>query len=168
MKAGGLFPDTDPDHHWWASPGQLFYSPGAADTAAAELSYATQHFFLPHRRRDPSGHTATIQYDEYCLLMVETRDALDNHVTVGERNAAEAITVSGNDYRVLQPRLVSDPNRNRSAVAFDVFGMVTGTAVMGKPEETLGDTLEGFQADLPDAAVREYLANPLAAPHAPL
>ena len=27
-----------------------------------------------------------------------------------------------------------DPNRNRSAVAFDALGMVVGTAVMGKPE----------------------------------
>ncbi|HXH09025.1 MAG TPA: toxin TcdB middle/C-terminal domain-containing protein [Alphaproteobacteria bacterium] len=166
LKAGGLFPDTDPDNHWWAPTGQLCYSPEAQDGAAAELSYATQHFFLPHRRRDPFGHTATIQYDEYSLLMVETRDALDNRVTVGERDAAGAITRSGNDYRVLQPRLVSDPNRNRSAVAFDIFGMVTGTAVMGKPEETLGDTLEGFQADLPDAVVGDYFAHPLAAPHA--
>ena len=166
LKAGGLFPNTDLDNHWWVPTGQLFYSPDAEDRATEELSYATQHFFLAHRRRDPFGQTTTIQYDDYCLLMVETRDALDNRVTVGERNAAGDITRSGNDYRVLQPQLVSDPNRNRSAVAFDIFGMVTGTAVMGKPGEKLGDTLEGFQADLPADAVHDYLSQPLAAPHA--
>ena len=40
------------------------------------------------------------------------------------------------DYRVLQPAMVMDPNRNRSAVAFDALGLVVGTAVMGKPEES--------------------------------
>ena len=44
---------------------------------------------------------------------------------------------TGNDYRVLQPALVTDPNRNRTEVAFDTLGMVVGTAVMGKPEENL-------------------------------
>jgi len=34
-----------------------------------------------------------------------------------------------------------DANRNRAAAAFDALGMVAGTAVMGKPEETRGDVL---------------------------
>ena len=55
---------------------------------------------------------------------------------------------------MLAPRLVSDPNRNRSAVAFDTLGRVAGTAAMGKPEEQLGDTLDGFDPDLPAAVVR--------------
>ena len=37
-----------------------------------------------------------------------------------------------NDYRVLQPAQVTDPNGNRAAAAFDVLGLVAGTAVMGK------------------------------------
>ena len=40
---------------------------------------------------------------------------------------------SGIDYRVLQPYWVTDPNGNRTRVAFDALGMVVGTAVMGKP-----------------------------------
>ena len=52
----------------------------------------------------------------------------------------DRLTADGNDYRVLAPRLVSDPNRNRAAVAFDTLGRVAGTAVMGKPEERLGDS----------------------------
>ena len=43
---------------------------------------------------------------------------MQNRVTVGERDAAGNLTVSGNDYRVLKPVLVMDPNRNRSAVIF--------------------------------------------------
>jgi hypothetical protein len=63
-----------------------------------------------------------------------------------------------------------DPNRNRTAVAFDALGMVTGTAVMGKPAPAPaeGDSLAGFDADLTDAAVLDHLANPLANPHAVL
>ena len=49
---------------------------------------------------------------------------------------------------------MSDANRNRSAVAFDALGMVTATAVMGKPEEQLGDSLSGFDPDPDDAAGR--------------
>jgi hypothetical protein len=42
---------------------------------------------------------------------------------------------------VLQPAEVTDPNGNRAAVAFDVLGLVAGTAVMGKTSESLGDSL---------------------------
>ena len=74
--------------------------------------------------------------------MAETRDALGNRVTVDV-----------NDYRVLQPRLVSDPNRNQTEVAFDTLGLVVGTAVMGKPAPAPaeGDSLAGFVADLTQA-----------------
>ena len=58
-----------------------------------------------------------------------------------------------------------DPNRNRTAVAFDALGRVVGTAVMGKPEETLGDSLVGFEADLAEAVLLDHLADPLADPH---
>jgi len=132
------------DNNWWSPSGKIFFSPGTTDTPAQELAHARQHFFLPHRVRDPF-HTDAIStesfvtYDAYDLLMVESRDALDNRVTV-----------EANDYRVLQPRLMSDPNRNQAAVAFDVLGMVTGTAVMGKPLPAMaeGDSLAGFVADL--------------------
>lgn len=94
--------------------------------------------------------------------MQETRDALDNRVTVGERDTSGVITRRTQDYRVLQPWLVMDPNRNRSAVAFDALGMVVGTAVMGKPEEipVPGDSLTGFRADLTQAEIDAFLANP--------
>ena len=67
---------------------------------------------------------------------------------------------SSNDYRVRQPRLVSDPNRNQTEVAFDTLGMVVGTAVMGKPlpARAEGDTLGGFVSDLTQAQLDAFFA----------
>ena len=88
------------------------------------------------------------------------RDPLGNLVTAGERRPANELTADGNDYRVLAPRLVSDPNRNRAAVAFDTLGRVCGSAVMGKPEEHLGDSLDGFDAGPVARGVEAYFADP--------
>jgi RHS repeat-associated protein len=140
LKADGRFPATDADDHWWIPSGQSYFTTtNPADPAATELTQARQHFFLPRRYRDPFGQDAFVDFDTNDLLMVETRDALGNRATVNV-----------NDYRVLQPRLVSDPNRNQTEVAFDTLGMVVGTAVMGKPlpAPVEGDTLTGFVADL--------------------
>jgi RHS repeat-associated protein len=139
MKADGRFPATDADNHWWIPSGQSFFTTNPADPATTELAQARQHFFLPRRYRDPFGQDAFVDFDANDLLMTETRDVLGNRVTV-----------NANDYRVLQPRLVSDPNRNQTEVAFDTLGMVAGTAVMGKPlpASVEGDSLTGFGADL--------------------
>lgn len=173
---GGGYVDLDGDANWWIPSGRVFFSPGSADTVAQELTYARQHFFLPHRTRDPF-HTDTIStesfvsYDAYDLLLRETRDPLGNRITIGERehvlpDGTVLPAKSGHDYRVLQPRRMMDPNRNRTAVAFDTLGLVVGTAVMGKPEEHLGDSLDDFNADLTEAVVLDHLQNLLADPHA--
>ena len=155
LKTDGRFPASDADDHWWIPSGRSFCSTNPADDAATELAEAQQHFFLPRRYRDPFGQDAFVDFDGNGLLMVETRDALDNRVTA-----------NANDYRVLQPRLVSDPNRNQTEVAFDTLGMVVGTAVIGKPLPALveGDTLTGFVADLTQAQINAFLD--AADPHA--
>jgi RHS repeat-associated protein len=137
-----VFPVSDADDHWWIPSGQSFYSTNPSDNAATELAQALLHFFLPRRYRDPFAQDALVDFDANDLLMTETRDALGNRVTV-----------EANDYHVLQPRLVSDPNGNQTAVAFDTLGMVVGTAVMGKPlpAPVEGDTLTGFATDLTQA-----------------
>jgi RHS repeat-associated protein len=59
-----------------------------------------------------------------------------------------------------------DPNRNRTAIAFDALGMAAGVALMGKPEDELavGDRLTSdFQADLTPAEIERFLAEPNAA-----
>lgn len=165
----GGYVDLDSDANWWIPSGQIFYSRNPGDTPAQELAYARQHFFLPHRYRDPFHTNAVstesvVTYDTYDLLVEETRDALDNRVTVGERNVnpTQPLVRRAQDYRVLQPAVVMDPNRNRSAVAFDALGMVVGTAVMGKPapDPVEGDSLNGFRTDLTQAEIDQFLANP--------
>lgn len=129
-----------------------------ANTAARELSTAREHFFLTRKIADPFGQCATVTYDgpadpnepRYDLLVTSTSDALENTVT------------AANDYRVLQPRLITDPNRNRSAVAFDALELVVATAVMGKEGEDLGDLLEDFDADPPLSRLQAFIADPQA------
>ena len=162
----GGYVDLDGNGHWWIPSGRMFHSPNSGDTPAQELAHARQHFFISYRNRDPFGAESFMTYDSYDLLVLETRDPLENRMTVGERDSTGNLTAAGNDYRVLQPRLMMDLNRNRTAVAFDALGMVVGTAVMGKPEETLGDSLTGFTADLDESVILDHLANPLSDPHA--
>ncbi len=170
LETEGRYVHSEGDANWWIPSGRVFYSPDTADTPPQELAYAREHFFLPHRYRDPfhtnSVSTETfVDYDAYGLLVEETRDALGNRVTVGERNVdpTQPLVRHGHDYRVLQPALIMDPNRNRSAVAFDALGMVVGTAVMGKPEDNPvpGDRLAAtFHADLTQADIDQFFADP--------
>ncbi|WP_431970062.1 SpvB/TcaC N-terminal domain-containing protein [Nocardia sp. bgisy134] len=148
---------------WWIPSGRVFYSPDKT-SAAAELAFARAHFFLPHRFRDPFGADTTVGYDGYDLLVTGTRDPLGNQITVGERDAADRVLGNGNDYRVLAPRLITDSNRNRRAAAFDALGRLAGTAVMGKREESLGDSLSGFDPDPDPRDVQDYFDDPLADP----
>ncbi|WP_218032361.1 SpvB/TcaC N-terminal domain-containing protein [Paenibacillus glycanilyticus] len=156
-KAGnqGGYVDLDGDGHWWIPSGRSFCHPD--DVAApVELAEARGHFFQPRRYRDPFGHNAVVAFDAHDLLMVETRDALGNRVTVDT-----------NDYRVLQPRLVSDPNRNQTEVAFDTLGMVVGTAVMGKPTDDnprQGDRIDALFSPEPlQALLDAFVDNPVEA-----
>jgi RHS repeat-associated protein len=153
----GVYVDLDGNNHWWVPSGRTFLSPNAGDSAAQELAYARQHFFLPLRYRTPfhtdgASYESTVRFDANDLLMVETRDALDNRVTV-----------DANDYRVLQPRVVSDANRNQTEVAFDALGMVAGTAVMGKADEDplRGDKLDDlFQPDPTQDQIDGFMEQP--------
>ncbi|HKX27954.1 MAG TPA: SpvB/TcaC N-terminal domain-containing protein [Blastocatellia bacterium] len=153
LSADGRYVHNDGDANWWIPSGRIFFSPNASDTAAQELDAARRHFFMPRRFLDPFGGATTVSYDSHDLAMVETRDALGNTVQ------------SENDYRVMQPSLVTDPNGNRAAVSFDALGMVTGTAVMGKESESLGDSLGGFETDPEEATIIAHLGNPFADPH---
>jgi RHS repeat-associated protein len=153
LAAEGRYVHSEGDANWWIPSGRIFFSPNASDTAAQELDAARRRFFMPRRFLDPFGGATTVSYDAHDLAPVETQDALGNTVQ------------SENDYRVMQPRLATDPNGNRAAVAFDALGMVTGTAVMGKESENLGDSLNGFETDPDEATIIERLENPFADPH---
>lgn len=159
LQTEGRYVHSDGDASWWIRSGRVFFSPGKNDDPATELAQAKNHFFMVRRVRDPFYRAdfnteSNVDYDTYDLLVTQTRDALDNLVSIRS------------DYRVLQPSLMTDPNGNRSEVAFDILGMVAGTAVMGKETENQGDTLHRFTADLDEATVLAHLNDPLAEPHA--
>ena len=136
-KAAGLFPATDPDHHYWAASGTVEFPPNPA-----------QHFYLPVRFIDPLGCATTVRYyADYHLLVDRIEDALGSRVSV------EAF-----DLRFLQPVRSRDINDNFSEVVLDIFGLVAATAVRGKGAEA--DDLTGLQADLTSAQVAAFMADP--------
>jgi len=136
----GGYVDLDGDGRWWRPGGRTFCWTGAdplnsASTAAQELAEARKRFFLPQKFVTCFGQVGTADYDTNTLLAVATHDAVGNIVT------AEY------DYRVLQPKVITDANGNQAETAFDAFGQVAGTAMHGKPGESIGDTLTGFNTD---------------------
>ncbi|GIF62408.1 hypothetical protein Ais01nite_04430 [Asanoa ishikariensis] len=141
---------------WWIPTTRVHYSPGDDDPPEAELASAQAHFFRVRRTVDAYGSVRRDDHDDYDLLVVRAIDGVGNtHSAV-------------NDYRVLRPAEVTDPNGNRVEVAFDTLGLVAGTAVRGKVSESLGDTLAGFEPDLDEETVAAHLADPLADPAAVL
>jgi RHS repeat-associated protein len=147
LADGGGYVDLDKDgHHWWAPSGRIYYST-AAGSPQDELNQALHHFFLPRRFKDPFGNSASVDYDEpNDLLPVKATDAASNVVTVLTQDD-NGNTALRNDYRVLQPLWLTDPNGNRTQVVFDTLGLVVATAVMGKPGENKGDKLDNLRTD---------------------
>jgi len=157
-NGGGGYVNFLGDSDWWIPSGQIMYSPvfqNPPNPFVQDATFAAANFYLPQAYRDPFGQYTRLTYDSYNVLLQQTQDALDNTV------AAQ------NDYRVLQPREIIDPNDNHIEVAFDVLGMVVGTAVRGKvttagiPES--GDSFATFTADLLPSDIDGFVnsANPL-------
>lgn len=149
----GGYVHVEGDPNWWSPDGHYLFSPGSTDTPAEELDHARAHFFVPKRFVDPFGNTTIVLYDSDDLLPVESRDPLGN-TTIGQ-----------NDYRVMQPRAVTDPNGNRTTLQFDALGMVAGAALMGKQNEALGDSFNGFEPDLDEETILSYLQDPFTSAH---
>jgi RHS repeat-associated protein len=101
---------------WWSRSGHQVFDP--------------LQFFLPTKGVDPFEHETDITYDDHHLFVTQLEDAAENVVT------AEY------DYRVLAPSLLTDENDNRTAVAFDIRGVVVAMARMGKQGASEGDTLQ--------------------------
>jgi RHS repeat-associated protein len=153
MLTEGGYRHSEGDANWWIPSGRVFHHPELDASAAQELAFAQEHFFLPHRFADPFNHITTVEYDPYDLMVVKTRDAIGNEVK------------AEHDYRVMQPRVTIDPNQNRSQVSFDILGMVAGAVVLGKVEASeseSGDSLQGFVTDLSDEQVQSFLQQPRA------
>ncbi|EGV29592.1 RHS repeat-associated core domain protein [Thiorhodococcus drewsii AZ1] len=152
----GHYEHFDGDDNWWIPSGRAFLSPDAADNPAQELAFARQHFFTARRFQDPFGQRSTAELDAYDLLPEQTQDPLDNTVVVS------------NNYRLLSPHQITDPNGNRPAVAFDVLGMVTSTAMMGKETENLGDSLDDLHGELQGQLTQDDIDAFFADPRGPM
>ena len=145
----GGYVNSQGDANWWIPSGRIFYSPNSTDTPAQELANATANFFLECRLVDPFQQITTVAYDSYNRLVAQTQDALGN------------IVAAQNDYRVLQPVEITDPNGNQIAAAFDALGMVVGTAVQGKVSAGTesGDSFATFIADLAQTDIDGFINN---------
>ncbi|MFK4042924.1 SpvB/TcaC N-terminal domain-containing protein [Nonomuraea wenchangensis] len=157
LTAAGYVHD---DGGWWAPSGTVRYAPAGI---ASPAGHAREHFFVPRRyvdpfaAVDPAGEYATeVDYDRYDLLPVRIVDPAGNTVTAGPRAAGGTALKPCVDYRVLAPTLVTDPNRNRTAVVYDALGMVAATAVMGKPEDDTGDRIDAVVPDETGEAASLY------------
>jgi RHS repeat-associated protein len=114
------------DGLWWIRSGRPGFAPDAED-----------HFFLPQQYVDPFSQTTRITYDPYDIYLLQICDPLENTTSVEDF-----------DFRVLTPTLIKDLNDNLTATAFDILGMPTGLAVMGKTDHGSGDSLAEFEQDL--------------------
>ncbi|MDF2679174.1 MAG: Rhs family protein [Brevibacillus sp.] len=102
---------------WWAPSGRIEFNP--------------ERFYQPVKFTDLFGGVSHAHYDEHNLVIVRSVDAAGN------------VTSAVNNYRVMQPEIITDPNNNRSAAVFDELGIVTATAIMGKEGgKEQGDTLD--------------------------
>jgi RHS repeat-associated protein len=144
VDGGAGYIDLDHNGSWWIPSGRVYYHADPGASPEQELAEAQQHFFMPRRFVSPFGTATSIDQDRHDLLVVRSTDALGNRAT------------AANDYRVLQPALLTDSNGNRSAVIFDTLGFVAGSAVMGKVTENLGDSLTGFAVDLTPQQIEDF------------
>jgi hypothetical protein len=138
--------DLDSDGNWWIPSGRSFYHSDAT-TPEFELAHARKHFFVALRSVDPFGNASTVSYDDYDLLPTRMVDAAENMVSCYY------------DYRDLQPCLVVNPNGNRGQCAFDELGRVVATAVMGKEDEIIGDSLNDFRQITPEE-IEQFFSDP--------
>lgn len=109
------------DANWWIPSGTAIYP-----------ANPQQHFYIPIGTTDPLGVETIATFDKY--------DLLTERVRIQQATWSEVTAI--NDYRVLGPVMMTDPNKNRSAVQIDALGQVVKSAVMGKEVSGDGDTLD--------------------------
>ena len=155
LAGEGGYVNSQDDGNWWIPSGQIMYSPvptSPPNPFVQNATFAAANFYLPRAHLDPFGQFTRLTYDSYNVLLAQTQDALGNTV------------VAQNDYRVLQPAEVIDPNGNHVEAAFDVLGIVVGTAVKGKVSENgvseSGDSFVQFTADLVQSDIDVFVTSP--------
>ncbi|MFB2833323.1 SpvB/TcaC N-terminal domain-containing protein [Floridanema evergladense] len=128
------FPDFETNGQYWIRSG-----------IAGFASDATDHFYLPERYIDPFEQTTILVYDSRDLYIKSSTDPIGNITEITQF-----------DFRVLAASQIRDINGNLSQVYFDVLGLPTAMAVMGKGEEA--DNLSSFNNTLANPTSAELNA----------
>lgn len=140
--------NLDNDGYWWKPSDRISYATDPTANPAQELSEGRMNFFVPKCFFSPFGDISLMTYDRYNMYPLRTQDAVGN------------VSTAVMDYRTLQPSMITDSNGNRAAAAFDALGMLVGTATLGKVSDNVGDSLDGFKADLTQDEMDQFLASP--------
>jgi RHS repeat-associated protein len=143
MLLEAKYMDLDNNGHWWIRSGTFQYF---SETETADD--APQRFFVVQSCTNPFGSVTTLTYDAYFLLLLQTKDQLDN-----------AVSVEKYDLRFLSPVRLKDVNANITEAAIDILGMVAGIAVMGKGDEA--DSLDNFEPDESPSLIDNFFTDPV-------
>lgn len=137
LLAEGKYVQLDAADQWWMASGTSGYPANPAD-----------HFFSPDKFINP--------YNTATLAAVDTKYHL--YIPVSQDAVGNQTTVVAMDFRVMQAVSIKDANDNITEVAYDIAGLVAGTAQKGKGADA--DDLTGFVADLDEAAVNAFFTDP--------
>ena len=80
LATDGGYVHSEGEATWWIPSGRVVLLPTGDRYTGPGARFARQHFFLPHRSRDPFGNTA-FRATTLNLLPVQTTDALGNRTT---------------------------------------------------------------------------------------
>ena len=132
--------------YWWIPSGRQ--------------AFDDQKFFQIIESQDQFTNKTVNDYDDYGLLVTSVEDAISFKYSLDNKVRIE------NNYRVLQPKKVTDPNGNITEAKFDSLGMVVGTVVRGVDENgnAIGDSFTDFVEDLDNNEIKDLIDNPLSNP----
>ena len=118
FRPGGADPLREPGG-WYSTDSRRRYD-WQSDPPAAPRGLLMETRDPLWRPGDPDGHRATVGYDTYQTVPVRATDALGLSVEADY------------DYRVFQPRRVTDPNGRETRYTFTPLGFLASTAVSGQ------------------------------------
>ncbi|MEZ0275988.1 MAG: toxin TcdB middle/N-terminal domain-containing protein, partial [Roseimicrobium sp.] len=121
--------------HWWAkSPYQSYRTP----------------FFLPSKSFDSFDHVSEQDYNRYHLFPDLIKDPHGDETRIDH------------DYRLLQPKRITDSNDSSTTLLFDTRGFVAVMALEGNGTNPTLDRISMASGDLTTAQIVAFAANPLA------
>jgi hypothetical protein len=137
--------DISEDGCAWIPSPEVLWEDGDGDGI---IKHARKTFFTPMKSRDAFGNVSEVKMDEFNILAIQSIDSMQN------------ITTAENDYRVMQPILVTDANRNRVRVVHDALGEVVALAHMGKVNEPVGDSVDDTPLIVSESEIRSFINEP--------